>query len=134
MTYYSGRKLESGYKSSCLGAHALAEQVSHRDFPPLNTDNLYSCSISLFPSGPDRMIRAARHYERAGQILTRMSVATARTFIQGVSYPVPPLNGPVTVMAPARIDLAGGWSDTPPQSFEWGGSVTTLAITVNGEV
>jgi fucokinase len=33
--------------------------------------------------------------------------------------------------APARIDLAGGWSDTPPICYEFGGAVTGLAVTVD---
>eukprot|EP00550_Attheya_septentrionalis_P005260 CAMPEP_0198290034 /NCGR_PEP_ID=MMETSP1449-20131203/8028_1 /TAXON_ID=420275 /ORGANISM="Attheya septentrionalis, Strain CCMP2084" /LENGTH=1166 /DNA_ID=CAMNT_0043988459 /DNA_START=189 /DNA_END=3689 /DNA_ORIENTATION=- len=33
--------------------------------------------------------------------------------------------------APARIDLSGGWSDTPPISFEHGGAVSSLAVTVD---
>ena len=35
---------------------------------------------------------------------------------------------------PARVDISGGWTDTPPQSYEWGGVVVTLALTVDGEV
>lgn len=34
---------------------------------------------------------------------------------------------------PARIDLYGGWSDTPPICFELGGSVVNCAIKVNHE-
>jgi len=80
------------------------------------------------------MIRAARHYERAGQILTRLAVSTARQYIDGTKCEPPPINQVITVVAPARIDLGGAWTDTPPQAFEFGGSVTTLALTVNGEV
>jgi fucokinase len=29
----------------------------------------------------------------------------------------------VRVKAPARVDIAGGWSDTPPISYEHGGYV-----------
>ena len=32
--------------------------------------------------------------------------------------------------APARIDFAGGWTDTPPYSTEKGGSVVNAAITL----
>ena len=39
----------------------------------------------------------------------------------------------VTVSAPARIDLGGGWSDTPPFCLDWGGTVLNLAISLNGE-
>ncbi|KAL9186619.1 hypothetical protein ACHAXT_005857 [Thalassiosira profunda] len=35
--------------------------------------------------------------------------------------------------APARIDLAGGWSDTPPISYEFGGAVACLAVLVEGK-
>lgn len=37
-------------------------------------------------------------------------------------------------MCVARIDIAGGWTDTPPQAYEWGGVVVTLAIKINNEV
>jgi galactokinase/mevalonate kinase-like predicted kinase len=33
--------------------------------------------------------------------------------------------------APARVDLAGAWSDTPPICYEFGGSVTGMAVTVD---
>ena len=88
----------------------------------------------LVGSGPDHMIRASRHYERAGQILTRKAVATAKEFIKGVPCAAEEANKRVTVYAPARVDLAGGWTDTPPQAYEWGGVVTTLSLTLNGEV
>ncbi len=35
--------------------------------------------------------------------------------------------------APARLDLGGGWSDTPPYSLEWGGCVLNAAINLNGQ-
>lgn len=35
--------------------------------------------------------------------------------------------------SPARIDIAGGWSDTPPYSIYNGGSVVNLAINLNGQ-
>ena len=34
--------------------------------------------------------------------------------------------------SPARIDLAGGWTDTPPVSYEYGGTVVNAAIKVDG--
>ncbi|MCC8071744.1 MAG: bifunctional fucokinase/L-fucose-1-P-guanylyltransferase [Bacteroidales bacterium] len=35
--------------------------------------------------------------------------------------------------SPVRIDLAGGWTDTPPYSLTNGGSVVNLAIELNGQ-
>ncbi|MBC7236330.1 MAG: hypothetical protein H5T69_10845 [Chloroflexi bacterium] len=39
----------------------------------------------------------------------------------------------VTVRLPARIDFAGGWTDTPPYSLERGGTVLNAAFTLRGE-
>ncbi|MEG1161895.1 bifunctional fucokinase/fucose-1-phosphate guanylyltransferase [Bacteroides sp.] len=35
--------------------------------------------------------------------------------------------------SPVRIDLAGGWTDTPPYSLQAGGNVVNLAIELNGQ-
>jgi len=39
----------------------------------------------------------------------------------------------VRVEVPARIDLGGGWSDTPPVSLERGGAVVNMALALDGE-
>lgn len=39
----------------------------------------------------------------------------------------------IWVTTPVRIDLAGGWSDTPPICLERGGSVVNAAVTLNGQ-
>ena len=35
--------------------------------------------------------------------------------------------------SPARLDLAGGWSDTPPYCIEHGGRVVNVAVNLNGQ-
>jgi galactokinase/mevalonate kinase-like predicted kinase len=35
--------------------------------------------------------------------------------------------------SPARLDLAGGWSDTPPYCLQNGGSVLNVAVELNGQ-
>ncbi len=35
--------------------------------------------------------------------------------------------------APARLDLAGGWSDTPPYCLEHGGRVVNVGVNLNGQ-
>ena len=35
--------------------------------------------------------------------------------------------------APVRLDLAGGWSDTPPYCLEHGGRVVNVAVDLNGQ-
>ena len=39
----------------------------------------------------------------------------------------------VWARSPARIDLAGGWTDTPPYCLEQGGSVVNVAVDLNGQ-
>lgn len=39
----------------------------------------------------------------------------------------------VWARSPVRIDVAGGWTDTPPYSLYSGGSVVNLAIELNGQ-
>lgn len=36
--------------------------------------------------------------------------------------------------SPARADMAGGWSDTPPISYEHGGAVANVALLVDNKV
>ncbi|QOY87376.1 bifunctional fucokinase/fucose-1-phosphate guanylyltransferase [Paludibaculum fermentans] len=38
----------------------------------------------------------------------------------------------VRVAAPPRIDLGGGWSDTPPFCFDWGGTVLNMSLALDG--
>jgi galactokinase/mevalonate kinase-like predicted kinase len=39
----------------------------------------------------------------------------------------------VWARAPLRLDLAGGWSDTPPYTLRHGGQVVNLAVNLNGQ-
>ncbi|CAG5958481.1 unnamed protein product [Menidia menidia] len=81
---------------------------------------------------PDLLVRAARHYEGAGQVLLRRAVMSSQRFISIGPGEAPPFGEWQEVHCPARLDLAGGWSDTPPIAFEHGGSVTNIAVKVDG--
>ena len=39
----------------------------------------------------------------------------------------------VWARSPVRLDLAGGWTDTPPYCFEEGGAVLNVAVNLNGQ-
>ncbi|KAM4734310.1 L-fucose kinase [Anableps anableps] len=84
-------------------------------------------------SRPDLLVRAARHYEGAGQVLLRQAVMSSQRFISIGQGEAPPVGEWQEVECPARLDLAGGWSDTPPIAFEHGGSVTNVAVKVDGK-
>lgn len=70
--------------------------------------------------------------------------ATAFDFLEstiiftGVQKPEPPRSALrsdeiVWGRAPARLDLGGGWTDTPPYSLEHGGKVINAAVNLNGQ-
>uniref|UniRef100_A0A672QA91 L-fucose kinase n=1 Tax=Sinocyclocheilus grahami TaxID=75366 RepID=A0A672QA91_SINGR len=82
---------------------------------------------------PDLLVRAARHYEGAGQILLRKAVMSAREFVFIGQGKMLPMGEWQEVECPARLDLSGGWSDTPPIAFEHGGLVINVAIKVDGK-
>ncbi|XP_075884780.1 L-fucose kinase [Nelusetta ayraudi] len=87
----------------------------------------------LWLSRPDLLVRAARHYEGAGQVLLRRAVMYSQKFISIGQGEAPPLEVWQEVEVPARLDLAGSWSDTPPIAFEHGGSVTNIAVKLDGK-
>nr|XP_058947533.1 L-fucose kinase-like [Pocillopora verrucosa] len=82
---------------------------------------------------PDLLIRAARHYEGAEQILRRRAVFTAKQFFVTEKCKSLPIGHWVIAEAPARADLSGCWTDTPPITYEHGGAVLTVAINLNGK-
>ncbi|KAM6430682.1 L-fucose kinase isoform 2-T2 [Liasis olivaceus] len=81
---------------------------------------------------PILLVRAARHYEGAEQILIRRAVMLSCQFISLWQVELPPLGCWVRVDCPARIDFSGGWSDTPPITYEHGGAVVDVAVLVDG--
>lgn len=100
---------------------------------------------SKWSTRPDRLIRAARHYEAAAQIFTRRTVMdSVRRYIQPIRDTASKLSTGDhrrfnekeghKVEAAARIDWSGGWSDTPPITYENGGAVLNIAIMIDGKV
>ncbi|XP_065321860.1 L-fucose kinase-like isoform X2 [Gordionus sp. m RMFG-2023] len=71
---------------------------------------------------PFHLVRAARHYAASSQCLIGLQVASAEYNIliepDDSNHLFVPLYKIVRVEAPARLDLAGGWSDTPPICYE----------------
>ncbi|XP_044617315.1 L-fucose kinase isoform X3 [Equus asinus] len=83
-------------------------------------------------SRPALLVRAARHYEGAGQILIRQAVMSAQHFVSTEPVELPAPGQWVVAECPARVDFSGGWSDTPPLAYELGGAVLGLAVRVDG--
>ena len=92
---------------------------------------------------------AASRYYAAGLFFAQAGLAQEATESQAAAFqsveravarktaaPVPAARSSryeeVTVEGPARIDLGGGWSDTPPFCLDWGGTVLNIGVILNG--
>jgi fucokinase len=105
----------------------------------------------LREGGPEELTHAASHLAQAARLLSRAgfereaeaSEAAAFVCIQDAVCASARMSSErsldpwrferVQVSAPPRIDLGGGWSDTPPFCFDWGGTVLNCALEINGE-
>jgi fucokinase len=81
---------------------------------------------------PRMLMRSARHYE--GAVGECISCCVRTCVVKSEAAPPAPLGQWVVCETPARIDLAGGWSDTPPVCYECsnGGAVINVAISIDG--
>jgi galactokinase/mevalonate kinase-like predicted kinase len=99
---------------------------------------------------PEELTQAASHLVQAARLLERAgegeeaAACEHEAFVciqDAVSHGVVSSHTPppspwqldaVHVSAPPRIDLGGGWSDTPPFCFDWGGTVLNCALEIDG--
>lgn len=96
------------------------------------------------PNPLDRMHEAAfvAAVQRArgidGTAREREATANLSDRIVGMSAPVAPRSTLIDdqilwARSPVRLDLAGGWSDTPPFCLKFGGAVVNLGVDLNGQ-
>ena len=81
---------------------------------------------------PDEVLRCRDFLERSAAAMTARCVS-GRAVARAPRSPPLPTGAAAVASAPARIDLCGGWSDTPPISYEHGGAVACLAVLVDGK-
>ncbi|HTE16903.1 MAG TPA: hypothetical protein VK689_00805, partial [Armatimonadota bacterium] len=113
-------------------------QLARRERAPLVAARLWQLSAQLGRTdagagGPvvEGDNGAARDQQRAFRsIQTAVGLLSSRRAGSGAWRE--PAGTAIKVTAPVRIDLAGGWTDTPPQAIERGGTVLNLAITLDG--
>lgn len=104
----------------------------------------------LRENGGENLTHAASHFMQAARLLTRAGFQQEAESAEGEAFaciqdavreatagdvelaPSRWRFERVHVSAPPRIDLGGGWSDTPPFCFDWGGTVLNCALEING--
>jgi fucokinase len=109
------------HRSGPAGHHDWVAAIGRLRSPatrPAGTQALAALRDEWIERGPHHTGRAARYYEGAAQSLTAQCVETA-----AVDKPHPvaapaPIGKWVIATCPARVDLSGGWSDTPPVMYE----------------
>ncbi|OPZ87639.1 MAG: D-glycero-alpha-D-manno-heptose 7-phosphate kinase [bacterium ADurb.Bin429] len=113
----TGRKLVTLAETQAARAHTEAASISYR--------------ASLFLGTAGLLIEAERARAAAFGCIRQAveaGVAATRAFTSSRTWQA----SAVTVTAPARFDLGGGWSDTPPFCLDWGGTVLNFAVALHG--
>jgi galactokinase/mevalonate kinase-like predicted kinase/tetratricopeptide (TPR) repeat protein len=117
-----------------LGDDSVESELVPNDLPSSLTSESIRRAIAI----RDTLTRDRKYYS-CSQVLEDFASKATQCCISGGNEPSfvytdpLPLDTTATASAPARIDLAGGWSDTPPISFEYGGAVACLAVLVDGK-
>ena len=117
-------------------AHAFAEEQLTMPEPlPDSANRMKRISDSMFRS----RVAALKGDEKEAKIQEEKAFALMR---EGLTSTISHQQSPrlsvyadqiVWSRSPVRIDVAGGWTDTPPYSLMEGGNVVNLAIELNGQ-
>lgn len=102
---------------------------------PLNDPIPVSLPIGTPPELTDYKQKRDYHYAQAFAAVREAvskSIVAPPMQIPHDSKPIGGMSHTVTVQLPVRVDLAGGWTDTPPISLEKGGAVLNVALLLNG--
>ena len=123
----------------------LSEQgwktVSAVDFRQAFADPRHGPALrALYERTDDDMLRLYRHAllaELAHDTGGAGSPAPRMDFLERpATAPLQPhlkLDQIVWARCPVRLDLAGGWTDTPPYTLRYGGQVVNVAVDLNGQ-
>ncbi len=105
------------------------------EIPPLNNPIPVPSRMGKPPDLIDYKQKRDDHYTQAFAAVREAvskSIVTHPMQMLHNQRSVSDMSSAVTVHLPVRIDLAGGWTDTPPISLEKGGAVLNVALLLNG--
>jgi galactokinase/mevalonate kinase-like predicted kinase len=106
-------------------------QISFTESEPLLEgvhDPMFRSAVQRLRNQPEWKDSEAAAFERLRSILLQEAqLAPAQPVCQVKTDQI------VWARSPVRLDLAGGWSDTPPYCLEHGGRVLNLGVDLNGQ-
>ena len=128
----------------CENLPMLARNWEHSVFYQLDlndtAERFRAHAIALPPPLPERAPLLTRIHDAMFRNDSRRAFALLREGLTGIISKEPPTphksvydDQIVWGRSPVRIDLAGGWTDTPPFCLMEGGNVINLAIELNGQ-
>ena len=115
------------YISKNIDQESLTEKLQDETDPAIKIqDMMFRSRLAADPKA------SAEYRGRAFELLQN---AILESIISNKQLPKPNIYEDQIVWArsPVRIDLAGGWTDTPPNSNLNGGSVVTVSLELNGQ-
>lgn len=122
--------LEATARLAVNAASAPAPVEPGPDEPPLNhaREAMFQAALARLrgDSGWQRLERDA--FDSLRDMLVREARVTPARPVRSVLE-----DQIVWARSPVRVDLAGGWTDTPPYCLEHGGRVLNLAVDLNGQ-
>ena len=128
----------AAYAAAEKALHTFADQATNDPQEALQQARAY-WTIAQILSRPDHPDPAAARPQLAEAMQTafaRVAMASElghRRVGLAVVRPQPvPVGTVVEATSPVRLDLTGGWSDTPPYCFEEGGHVVNVSIDLDG--
>jgi len=135
------KAISKNYKNSIFYQLDLNDAARHFASAHLDLPPVLPPDAPLFTKMHDQMFRAkvlglqdsAKHYESNAFSLLAESIVSETKAVK--------VHPELNVMSdqivwgrsPIRLDLAGGWSDTPPYCLFHGGKVINMAVELNGQ-
>jgi galactokinase/mevalonate kinase-like predicted kinase len=135
------KKLTINYKHSIFYQSDLKHAAAEFAMAGIELPDLLPLSEPAMLRFRDHMFRAAvlrlKGLDGSGEEANAFNVLQASITNTVSRQSIPKLNifsdQIVWGRSPARLDLAGGWSDTPPYCLQNGGSVLNIAVELNGQ-
>lgn len=96
---------------------------------------LYQARLDLCKASEDNAGASAHEKNVWDAVAKETAIAVGQNEVTNIIYEKPRCMFPVSrakLELPVRVDIAGGWSDTPPWSLERAGTVLNMAILLEG--